>query len=68
MESITIFRQRRKISRLDKALAANERADRLQERLDRIFNLGHNDDCLFCGLKDKEAIFAAQEVSCNTKS
>ncbi len=23
--------------------------------LERIFNLGHNDDCLFCGFKDKEA-------------
>jgi len=29
--------------------------ERLREKLGRIVALGHNDDCIFCGLKDKEA-------------
>ena len=28
---------------------------RLREALEKIFALGHNDDCIFCGLKDRTA-------------
>jgi predicted RNase H-like nuclease (RuvC/YqgF family) len=35
----------------------------LRKRLDNIFAIGHNDDCLFCGLKDREAIMALKDES-----
>ena len=28
----------------------------LEAKLKRIVDLGHNNDCIFCGLKDKEAL------------
>ena len=28
----------------------------LEAVLHRIFNFGHNNDCIFCGFKDKEAL------------
>ena len=28
----------------------------LESKLKRIVDLGHNNDCIFCGLKDKEAL------------
>lgn len=35
----------------------------LRKRLDNIFAIGHNDGCLFCGLKDREAIMALKDES-----
>ena len=36
---------------------------KLREALDRIFQRGHNEDCIFCGLKDKIAAEALKDVS-----
>lgn len=33
-------------------------AEMLREALEKIVAIGHNDDCLFCGFKDKQAIAA----------
>ena len=44
---------------------ANQRleaeVERLKESISRIFRVGHNDDCIFCGIKDREAKRAREE-------
>ena len=35
--------------------------ERLKESISRIFRVGHNDDCIFCGIKDREAKRAREE-------
>ena len=40
----------------DYALDLEARLKEAEEVLNQIFNLGHNNDCIFCGLKDKEVL------------
>ena len=45
---------------------ALKRERRLRAALERAYNAGHNDDCLFCGFKDRiitEALDKLREVS-----
>jgi hypothetical protein len=39
-----------------------DHVETLERTLRHIYELGHNNDCLFCGLKDKAALAAAGEV------
>ena len=50
---LTLF-DAKKIYEHNKALET--RLKEVEEMLNQIFNLGHNNDCIFCGLKDKEAL------------
>jgi ribosomal protein S2 len=37
-------------------LRLEKRIEELEAALERIASLGHNEECLFCGLKDKEVL------------
>lgn len=41
--------------------AALARAEAAEAKLRRVIDLGHNDECLFCGFKDRVAALAEPE-------
>lgn len=37
--------------------------DRYRRELEKVYAVGHNDDCIFCGFKDKTVNEALQKIS-----